>query len=82
MIECAFGRLKARWKILLRVMDIPVEKLPNIIYACFVLRNFCEEVKGEVDANFVEEIIKLSVYTSLAGRKVREAITSYFKECL
>ena len=93
MIECAFGRLKARWRILLRPMDITVEKLRNIIYACFVLHNFWEEVKGEIDANFVEKIeqeerrAKLSVdklnsYTSLAGRKVREAITSYFKEYL
>ena len=40
MIECVFGRLKARWRMLLRIMDIPVEKLPNIIYACFVLHNF------------------------------------------
>ena len=26
-IECAFGRPKARWSILLRPMDIPVQKL-------------------------------------------------------
>ena len=93
MIECAFGRLKARWRILLRPMDIPVEKQPNIICACFGIHNFCEKVKGEVDANFVEKIVqeerraKLSVdkhnsYTSLAGRKVRKAITSYFEEYL
>ena len=48
----------------------PVEKLPNIIYACFVLHNLCEETKGEEDANFVEErhaklsMNKLSSYTS------------------
>ena len=93
MIECVFGCLKARWRILLRPMDIPVEKLQNVIYACFVLNNFCEEVKGEVDANFVEKIVqqerraklsmgKLNSHTSLAGRKVREAIISYFKEYL
>ena len=74
-------------------MDIPVEKLTNIIYACFVLHNFCEEVKDEVNANFVEKIVqeerrpklsvdKLNSYTSLAGRKVRRAMTSYFKEYL
>lgn len=93
MIECAFGRLKARWRILMRPMDIPVDKLPNIIYACFVLHNFCEEAKVEVDGNMVEKIIqeerrfklhsdKLNSYTSLAGRKVRETVTKYFKEYL
>ena len=55
MIKCAFGCLKARWKMLLRPMDNPVEKLSNIIYACFVLHNLCEETKGEEDANFVEK---------------------------
>ena len=37
-IECAFGRLKARWRILRRFEDIP-----DIVLACFVLHNFCEE---------------------------------------
>ena len=56
-IECAFGRLKARWRILLRPMDIPVQKLPNVIFACFVLRNFCQRQKIDVDTALVEEII-------------------------
>ena len=29
-IECAFGKLKARWRILQCPMDIPVDKLPNV----------------------------------------------------
>ena len=41
-IECAFGRLKARWRILNRPMDIKLEDLPGIIYSCFVLHNYCE----------------------------------------
>ena len=66
MIKCAFGRLKTWWKILLRPMDKPIEKLPNIIYACFVLHIFCEEAKDEEDTNFVanrqeERHAKLSV---------------------
>ena len=93
MIESGFSCLKARWRILLRPIDIPVEKLLNIIYACFVLHNFCEEAKGEVDAYLVEKIAqeerraklsvdKLNSYTSLAGRKVKETIISFFKEYL
>lgn len=41
-IECAFGRLKARWRILTRPMDIKLDDLPIVIYACFVLHNYCE----------------------------------------
>ncbi len=46
VIECAFGRLKGRFGALRREMDINIQHLPKVIYACFVLHNFCEE-KGE-----------------------------------
>jgi Plant transposon protein. len=92
-IECAFGRLKARWRILLRPMDIPVRNLPNVIFACFVLHNFCERRKVDVDASLVEKIImeerlkpksthKINTYTTPMGKRVRNTITSYFKEYL
>ena len=42
VIECAFGRLKARFRCLKRAMDINLDELPYVIYACFVLHNFCE----------------------------------------
>ena len=41
-IECAFGRLKARWRILNRPLDVSIEHAPDLIYACFVLHNYCE----------------------------------------
>ena len=42
VIECAFGRLKARFGSLKRAMDINLDELLFVIYACFVLHNFCE----------------------------------------
>lgn len=42
VIECAFGRLKARFSCLKRAMDINIDDLPMVIYACFVLNNYCE----------------------------------------
>ena len=42
VIECSFGRLKARFGCLRRAMDINLGDLPNVIYACFVLHNYCE----------------------------------------
>lgn len=41
-IECAFGRLKAWWFIQTRKIDFNTEMVPAVIYACFVLHNFCE----------------------------------------
>ena len=73
-------------------MDIPVQKLPNVIIACFVLHNFCERQKTDVNTALVEEIVpkqrsktiidKVNSYTIPIGRKVRNTITSYFKEHL
>lgn len=42
VIECAFGHLKTRFGALRRTMDINMDDLPYVIYACFILHNFCE----------------------------------------
>ena len=42
VVECAFGRLKSRFGILRRAMDISMANLPSTILACFILHNFCE----------------------------------------
>ena len=94
MIECAFGRLTAQWRILLRTMDIPIEKLSNIIklVMCFII--FAKKLKVK-QTQILQKILykkkerraklgvdKLNSYTSLDRRKVREAIKSYFKAYL
>ena len=52
-IECAFGRLKARWAILTRKMDLKLETIPKVVYACFVLHNYCEKHNAHVDQDAV-----------------------------
>ena len=53
-IECSFGRLKDRWVILTRKMDLKLEVLPIIIYAYFTLHKYCVKNKLYVD----EEVVK------------------------
>ena len=93
-IECAFGRLKARWRILNRPMDIALEDAPAIIYACFILHNFCEVRQAEQNPENIRDQImeekqnqscqhhtavdKLYTYDSSGGSKVRESLTKYF----
>ena len=92
-IEYAFGKLIARWRILQRPMDIPVDKLLNVIYACFVLHNFCEAQKSEIDPVELEVVMqeesrtqlkqdKLNPYNSIQGEMIRSAVTNFFKEYL
>ena len=48
VIEYAFGRLKARFSAWRREMDINLDDLPTVIYACFILHNFCEINKESI----------------------------------
>ncbi|XP_065675573.1 putative nuclease HARBI1 [Hydra vulgaris] len=48
-IECAFGRLKARWGILTRKVNLKLEAVPTVTYACFVLHNICKKTNSYVD---------------------------------
>ena len=92
-IECAFGRLKARWRILSKTLDADLDFAPTLIYACFVLHNYCEMSNVEICRDDVqhfmaiekqtqccehhERIDKLYSYTSAQVRRVRDALKEY-----
>uniref|UniRef100_A0A8C8RH98 Putative nuclease HARBI1 n=1 Tax=Pelusios castaneus TaxID=367368 RepID=A0A8C8RH98_9SAUR len=46
VVECAFGRLKARWRSLYGRLDLNEDNIPTVISACCVLHNICEN-RGE-----------------------------------
>ena len=91
-IECAFGRLKARWSILTRKMDLKLDNIPIIVMACFVLHNFCEIYDDNIDMEVVKAQIEWNksedtfhknipdpVYpgTTGEGEAIRETLTHY-----
>ncbi|KAM3867651.1 putative nuclease HARBI1 [Diretmus argenteus] len=91
VIECAFGRLKARFAALRRPMDINLDDLPYVIYSCFVLHNFCEASKEAVDDPHVLGTIQgergsqpptqcnrfLTDCNDGEGKRVRRVLTQY-----
>ncbi|XP_028416187.1 putative nuclease HARBI1 [Dendronephthya gigantea] len=60
-IECAFGRLKARWSILSRKMDLKLTTVPKNVLACFVLHNFCELHHDDIDVELVRNQIARNI---------------------
>ena len=52
-IKCGFGRFKVRWSIVTAKMDLKLEALSTIIYACFVLHNYCEKHNVNIDEDLV-----------------------------
>ena len=57
VIECSFGRLKGRFGTLRRPVDINLRELPQVIYGCFVLHNFCEINKEAVAEDVIAKAI-------------------------
>ena len=94
VIECSFGRLKARFGALKREMDINLIHLPRVIYACFVLHNFCEMQQEKIGEDCIAETIAydrefqpvlqrnrhaLASNDGAAGKRIRESFIRYFE---
>jgi len=56
VVENAFGRLKARWRCLLKRHDGQLENCIDTISCCFTLHNICEVLKDQFRNERLEEI--------------------------
>ncbi|KAK5773204.1 protein ALP1-like [Gossypium arboreum] len=75
----AFGRLKGRWAILQKRMEIKLQELPAVLGACCVLHNICEmkqeEMEGELKFEvFDDEVIAENNLRSMATAQARDSI--------
>ena len=70
-IECAFGRLKARFGALRREMDLCHKDLPNVIYTCFVLHSFCQSKNEQLADEAVQNAVQYDSELQPAVRRER-----------
>ena len=91
VIECGFGRLKARFGCLWRNMDIRLEELPVVIHSCLILHNSCKwknepinqhrlVVARKYDTEFQSSLDKNHVLNNneSGGKKIRNIYKKYF----
>ena len=97
-IEYGFGRLKARWGFLRKTIDIQIERVPKLIYSCFVLHNFFErnnrcrtdeeEVEAQIHLHRNEDKTTPNIpdevysHSTTESGNIREILTKYVLENL
>ena len=84
MVEIAFGRLKARWRRLLKQNDMFVENVPCVVAACCVLHNICEIHGDDFDEDWIEpdpnQPAAPADGNTAGGNEVRETLMQYFQQ--
>uniref|UniRef100_A0A672FS63 DDE Tnp4 domain-containing protein n=1 Tax=Salarias fasciatus TaxID=181472 RepID=A0A672FS63_SALFA len=82
-VECAFGRLKGRWRCLGKRLDVDISTVPTIISACCTLHNVCE-MHGEAHQEsggavpHTERCAEGAASADVQPTRVREALTQLF----
>lgn len=72
-IELAFGRLKARWRRILKRIDVHYTFAPQVVAACCVLYNIVESHKQEFRHAWMREIDESDVlFPQPEGTRSRE----------
>lgn len=89
-VERAFGRLKGRWRCLLKKMDVSISRVPVIVSSCCVLHNLCETQGDEFLEDWMEGVeepaglkepdIPVPHERTEEPQNVRRVLASYFTE--
>lgn len=69
-VENAFGRLKGRWRILQKRIDISVDFVPKIVATCCILHNILERRKIQYSASWDNSVTASgTLYSQPSGRE-------------
>ena len=62
VVENAYGRLKARWRRLMKRNDMHIKHIPNIIATACILHNICEKHGEHFNKSWLQSIDALILY--------------------
>lgn len=88
-VENAFGRLKGRWRCLLKRLDMQTLDVPNIALACCILHNMCEAEGDSFQNDWLEDVQNADavnpqprdIHAAAAhqnGNQIRETLVNFF----
>ena len=88
VVEHSYGRLKGRWRCLLKRLDVSTSAVPELVAACCVLHNICEIHGDTFNEDWMEGIEAQENVCASAGAtytqsedsavNIRQAFMSYF----
>ncbi|CAM4570163.1 unnamed protein product [Leuciscus chuanchicus] len=83
VVENAFGRLKGRWRCLMKRNDCDVTIVKSMILSCCALHNLCETHGEDYDNDWdapaaAEPVVAVAQGVEEEGRDVREGLMRYF----
>ncbi|XP_071581132.1 uncharacterized protein, partial [Temnothorax nylanderi] len=88
-IEMAFGRLKGRWRILLKRIDVNYLFVPNITSACCILQNWLETKNEAFIQQWLNDVAEAQIIyqqpmdmgnrerDDITGSRIRQHLTDY-----
>ncbi|XP_046406248.1 protein ANTAGONIST OF LIKE HETEROCHROMATIN PROTEIN 1-like [Ischnura elegans] len=88
VVEDAFGRLKGRWRVLLKRLDLGVSNVQRVVKACVALHNICEQQKeyfypewvpalNEVALNFEQPNVAVREDSNVEGARKRDRLAHH-----
>ena len=91
VVENAFGRLKGRWRCLLKRNDTFIEDMPTVISACCVLHNICEVHRDHFNREWLQDIaaepsqptalsMPIAIANVSSATAIREALCDYVNQ--
>ena len=88
IVENAFGRLKARWRRLLKQNEMNVVNIPAVVHSCCILHNMCEIRKEVSLESWLEQSAclqqppshSITALTNNRAKRIREALVQYYQQ--